>query len=68
MNDYLNIILSSILIGSIYLFYNTFKILSRRLNNKFDGLDAFNITIMISSGLIVLNTSIKALKILNYPK
>ena len=60
MNDYLNIILSSILIGSIYLFYNTFKILSRRLNNKFDGLDAFNITIMISSGLIVLNTSIKA--------
>jgi hypothetical protein len=68
MNDYLNIILSSILIGSIYLFYNTFKILSRRLNNKFDGLDAFNITIMIFSGLIVLNTSIKALKILNYPK
>ncbi len=65
MIDYSGIILSSSLFGSIYLFSTTYKIAMDRRSLKFDGFDAFNMSIMVFSGLAILNTGIKALKILN---
>ncbi len=64
-NYYNNIILSSTLFGSIYLFSVSYKILNDRADKKFYAFDAFNSSIMLCSGIIILNTGIKALKILN---
>ncbi len=64
-NYYNNIILSSTLFGSIYLFSFSYKILSDRAYKKFNPIDAVNVTIMLCSGIIILNTGIKTIKLLN---
>lgn len=65
MNKYTHIILSSSLFGSIYLFSLTYRIAMNRYNQRFDGFDAFNISIMLFSGLVFVNTGLRALEILN---
>lgn len=44
-SDY--ILLSSTLLGSIYLFSVSYKISNKRYYKKFDGYDAINISIML---------------------
>ncbi len=64
-NYYNNIILSSTLFGSIYLFSVSYKILSDRAYKKFNLIDAVNTSIMLCSGIVILNTGIKTIKLLN---
>ena len=64
MSDYSNIILSSALLGSTYLFSTTYKILMDRHDKKFGSVDILNTSIMIFSGFIVFKTSVKAIELL----
>jgi hypothetical protein len=64
MSDYSNIILSSALLGSTYLFSKAYKISMDRHDKKFGGVDILNTSIMIFSGFIVFKTSVKAIELL----
>jgi hypothetical protein len=64
MNDYSNIILSSALLGSTYLFSTAYKISMDRHDKKFSGVDLLNTSVMIFSGFVVLLTNVKAIKLL----
>lgn len=68
MNNYSNVILSSTLFGSIYLFSISYRIFYHRSIKKIhrlDALDAINASIMVYSGFFIVNTGIKALEIFN---